>query len=264
MSRIESYKLKTFTVVDPDARVRRADNLMAFEALGDTEANATGFRVIPQNTQVKVDQVRIQSTGQASSIVFAHCLSADGAHVLGWTSTRNFKGKFVNETLGAIPPKDKDKKGANAAWSGGSFVRQVTLVRIVDAKLEIEFIAEDTLEPYLALVEAGAAAGIEVAINDGFRAYPEQKRLHEGYTKGLAGFNQAARPGYSKHQNGIAFDINVPGGAGNPAYDWLIANAPAKGFVRTVDKEPWHWEYDRAKAQIALEAGTFKTPNVQV
>jgi len=34
--------------------------------------------------------------------------------------------------------------------------------------------------------------------------------------------------------------------------------------VRTVSKEPWHWEYDPGKAQAAVAANTFKTPNVTV
>jgi hypothetical protein len=54
----------------------------------------------------------------------------------------------------------------------------------------------------------------------------------------------------------------VPGGAGNPAYEWLIGNAPQRGFVRTVSNEPWHWEYDPTKTQAAVAANTFKTQNV--
>jgi LAS superfamily LD-carboxypeptidase LdcB len=78
----------------------------------------------------------------------------------------------------------------------------------------------------------------------------------------LDGFNTAAPPGSSNHQNGIAFDIAVGGGSGDPIYDWLKKNAPARGFIRTVNKEPWHWEFDKAKAAIAVAAKTFKTKNV--
>ena len=35
-------------------------------------------------------------------------------------------------------------------------------------------------------------------------------------------------------------------------------HATAFGFVRTVSKEPWHWEFDEPKAQFALAAGTFE------
>src|SRR5262249_15739989 len=137
-------------------------------------------------------------------------------------------------------------------------------VEIVDAKLEIERIALDTLEAYLDLVGAAAKDGIELAINSGFRSYAEQKRLYEGYQKHLPGYNVAAPPGPSKHQNGIAFDIRVAGGDGDPVYDWLKKNGPSHGFITTVNKEPWHWEYDKGKAVAAINAHTYKTSNVVV
>lgn len=48
----------------------------------------------------------------------------------------------------------------------------------------------------------------------------------------------------------------------NPTYEWLKRNATAFGFVRTVSKEPWHWEFDELKAQLALAERTFKTSAV--
>ena len=94
------------------------------------------------------------------------------------------------------PNAAPDKFGPNAAWSGGQFIGQRTFVEIVDfKKLEIERIALDTLQPYLTLVEAAAADNVSVAINSGFRSYPEQKFLHDGFTRRLPGFNKAAPPG---------------------------------------------------------------------
>jgi len=70
-----------------------------------------------------------------------------------------------------------------------------------------------------------------------------------------------AGPGSSKHQNGQAFDIQTGMGKrwGNPktdpnftgyppgeitkTYKWLVANMATYGFIRTVIKERWHWEY---------------------
>ena len=132
----------------------------------------------------------------------------------------------------------------------------------MDLRLEIERLALNTIEPYAALAAAAASDGIQVTLNSGFRSYPEQKYLHDGFARRLRGFNTAAPPGFSKHQNGIAFDFSVPGGDGNPTYEWLKQNAPAFGFVRTVSQEPWHWEWDEQKARAAIVAGTFKTENV--
>jgi hypothetical protein len=268
MGRTESYKDNVFIVADPDARIRNPADLMAFEQYKPGEPLPPGekvgnFKRIAKDTQVKVDEIKIVQTGGSGTIVFAHALSAGGAGDLGWTSARNFKGKFVNETLGALPPAPgANKFGPNAAWVAGSFKGQITLVQIISAGLGVRRIAADTLDPYLDLVAAAAGDGIQVAINSGFRSYPEQKVLFEGFKKGLDGFNTAAPPGSSNHQNGIAFDIAVGGGSGDPIYDWLKKNAPARGFIRTVNKEPWHWEFDKAKAAIAVAAKTFKTKNV--
>ncbi|WP_326542402.1 M15 family metallopeptidase [Pseudorhodoferax sp.] len=254
----ESFRDKTFVVDDPDARIRREADLMAFE----TDA-AGRIRTIAQGTVVRIVEVKVAEAGSRSSIVFGRAASADGAQLLGWSSTRNLRGKFMNETIGVVRPEPgAGRFGPNAAWARGEYLRQVDLVAIVDAKLEIERLALDTIAPYAAMVAAASADGIGITLNSGFRSYPEQKYLHDGFVRGLPGFNTAAKPGFSNHQNGIAFDIAVAGGDGNPTYEWLKRNAPAFGFVRTVNKEPWHWEFDEPKAQAALAAGTFKTPGV--
>lgn len=258
MPAAESYRDKTFLVDDPDARIRRDDDLMAFV----TDA-AGKFATIPKGTVVKITAVRREEAGSLASIVFGRATSADGSRSFGWTSTRNLKGQFRNETIGVLQPQPGATRfGANAAWADGEYLGQRDLVAIVDAKLEIERLALDTVEPYAALVAAAAKDGIAVTLNSGFRSYPEQKHLHDGFVRKLPGFNTAARPGFSKHQNGIAFDISVPGGDGNPTYEWLKRHGPAFGFVRTVNKEPWHWEFDQPRAQVALAAGTFKIPSV--
>src|SRR5262249_31347350 len=171
------------------ARIRNPGDFMEFRTYSATDTLPPGeqvgnFKRIPQNTEVKVDDIEIVRTGTSGSIVFAHTMSKDGATEYGWTSTPNFRGKFINETLGELPPAPgAGKYGPNAAWVGGSYIGQRTLVEIVDAKLEIERIALDTLEAYLDLVGAAAKDGIELAINSGFRSYAEQKRLYEGYQK---------------------------------------------------------------------------------
>lgn len=258
MSFAESFRDKTFVVVDPDARIRRDDDLMAF-----VHTTGGGFQVIAKGTKVKIVEVKVAETGSRSSIVFGRATSVDGTGVLGWTSTRNLEGKFMNETIGVVQPvPGASRFGPNAAWSDGEFLGQLELAAILDSKLELERLALKTIEPYFALVAAAAEDGVLVSLNSGFRSYPEQKHLHDGFKRGLPGFNTAAKPGFSKHQNGIAFDLSVPGGDGNPTYEWLKRHATAFGFVRTVSKEPWHWEFDEPKAQLALATGTFKTSTV--
>ncbi|WP_306555467.1 D-alanyl-D-alanine carboxypeptidase family protein [Acidovorax sp.] len=258
MNFTESYRSKTFAVVDSDARIRRDDDLMAFVSTPGGD-----FQRIPKGTEVRIIEVKVVEAGSHSSIIFGRTISVDGSEVLGWTSTRNLERKFINETIRVVRPEPgAGRFGSNAAWGDGVFLGQVDLVDIVDAKLEIERLTMNTIEPYMALVAAAAKDGVELMLNSGFRSYPEQKHLHDGFIRKLPGFNMAAKPGFSKHQNGIAFDIAVAGGDGNPTYEWLKRNAPIFGFVRTVSKEPWHWEFDEPRAQVARANGSFKTPNV--
>lgn len=268
MSHTPSYLSKTFIIADADARLRDPQDLTTYLRFSAGDPLPPGvkvgdFKTVPRGTVLRIDEIRRLPTGSQSVTVFCHAVSdADGAEI-GWTSTRNLAGRFVNETLGLLAPAPGSGKfGPNAAWSHGIYLGQIDLVEIVSASLGIRRIAERTAGPFLALVAAAAAEAVTVAIESGFRSYPEQKFLHDGYVKHLPGFNKAAPPGASNHQNGIAFDIAVSGGAGNPAYDWLTAHATGFGFVRTVSGEPWHWEYDPSRAAAAQQQGTFKTPNV--
>ena len=59
-----------------------------------------------------------------------------------------------------------------------------------------------------------------------------------------------APPGYSKHNNGTAVDFNTGSRTGTLnkqldgfLYQWLVLNSWKYGFVRTVSKEEWHFNY---------------------
>jgi hypothetical protein len=246
-----SFVGKTFVVSDSDARIRNPINL-----------TQTTPGVIPQGSQVLVSDVKTLPTGSKTRVVFGHVTAPNGtAH--GWTSTRNFDGKFVNETIGLLPSSnDSSQTGPNAAWVNGEFLSLVDLVEMVDNGLEIERMTLTTLEPYLRMVAKADADGVHVAIVSGFRSFPEQTLLFQGFQQGLPGFNLAAKPGFSNHQNGIALDIDVGGSKDSPIYKWLGANATSFGFVRTVNGEPWHWELNPAMAATARRQGVCTTPNV--
>lgn len=103
-----------------------------------------------------------------------------------------------------------------------------------------------------------AAEGLSMRIASGFRSYATQKSLYQRYVK-RDGVQEAdrysARPGYSEHQTGLAFDINRAnmGFAGSPEALWLEANAYKYGFILRYPEgkesitgymlEPWHYRY---------------------
>jgi hypothetical protein len=90
-----------------------------------------------------------------------------------------------------------------------------------------------------------------VSLNDSFRTMAEQQAEFAKY-----GSPQAAQPGYSNHQMGYAFDVNMGsanGGnssgysagvntsyPGNPVWEWLKAHASQYHFSQ-LSSEGWHW-----------------------
>lgn len=238
---MKSYLNKEFLIVDPDARIRKDDDLLAFVV-----ENGKPKR-IPKNTEINVTDARL-----LNDQVF---VNADG---WGWTAGNNLKNKFLNESLATFEPADDDPKGANAAWDNGHFLKQVTLIQIVGADGALKFISNDIAEFYLALVNAAEGDGVLLPLRSGFRTYSKQEYLHNGWIRRLPGFNTAAEPGFSNHEDGFAYDFTISSYEGNPLYDWLKAHGPAHGFVRTVNKEPWHWEY---RPEVA-RTGAYKTARV--
>lgn len=239
---MQSYVNKTFVIEDPDARVRQDGDLVSF-VMEDGKP-----KLIPQGTQIRVTDAK--AVEEASVFV--------NAENWGWTAASNLKNKFLNETLATFEPQDANQKGANAAWDNGQFLKQITLIQIVGANKTLKYVSSEILEFYLALVNAAAADGVLLPLKSGFRTYPKQESLYDGYIRRLPGFNLAAKPGFSNHEDGFAYDFEISAYEGNPRYDWLKANAPAHGFVRTVNKEPWHWEY---RPEIA-RTGVYKTARV--
>ena len=236
-----SYLNKNFVIADPEARILQDDDLLAYVIENGRP------KIIPSSTSIEISDAKVFRES-----VFVNAVN------WGWTAASNLKNKFLNETLATFPPPDSNQKGPNAAWDGGRFIKQLTLVQIVGADSTLKFVAEEVLRFYLALVNAAEADGVPLPLKSGFRTYPKQEYLYDGFVRRLPGFNLAAKPGFSNHQDGYAYDFAIAGYEGNPRYDWLKRNGPRHGFVRTVNKEPWHWEYRPAIAQT----GAFKAPNV--
>ena len=238
---MKSYLNKPFFIDDPQARIRKDDDLLS-------PIMENGHpKLIPIGTQIKITDAQV-----FKDLIFVR---ADG---FGWTAKNNLKNNFLNETLRTIPPADNDPRGPNAAWDQGHFLKQLTLVEIVGANDSLKYISADIAEFYLKLVSDAEAAGVLLPLKSGFRTYASQEFLYNGYIHHHPGFNLAAKPGFSNHQDGYAYDFAISTYNGDPLYDWLKAHGPAHGFVRTVNGEPWHWEY---RPQVAA-TGAFKIPRV--
>lgn len=115
------------------------------------------------------------------------------------------------------------------------------------------------------IAAAAKSEGFELVAFSGFRSYEYQTTLYTNYVK-RDGQEQAdrysARPGYSEHQTGLAFDIGELGKEDlwltsafgeTPAGQWLVNHAHEYGFILRYPKgkeditgfmyESWHFRY---------------------
>jgi hypothetical protein len=158
-----------------------------------------------------------------------------------------------------------DYKSDNARWvksdtngTQGVYLGQMDVVTMVGAvassgNQEVEKLSPELLGHYNTLRAQASSANHDIRLNSGFRSFPNQQELWDANPNPA----RVARPGRSNHQNGIAIDINT-GSFSSAMYLWMVANAPALGWIRTVDDEHWHWEYRPADAA----ANGFKLPGV--
>ena len=173
---------------------------------------------------------------------------------IGWTKSANLADGCSSDQF--LTTEWFDQKGPNGCWQHGAYLFPKLLVNIIGIRSEMEQLTFDSAAAYTKMVNAARdEADLTILINTAFRTYERQAELYRAYRNGTG--NKAARPGASNHQHGQAFDLNT---RGNPLiYEWLKKNGPKHGFIRTVDDEPWHWEYLPSKA-AQMAPGQFKFP----
>lgn len=113
---------------------------------------------------------------------------------------------------------------------------KITVVTVDGKPVELE-----SANAFYQMAQAAAKDGVTIKVVSGFRTMAEQQYLYNCYINcNCNNCNLAAKPGYSNHQSGHAFDLNT-GGAG--VYNWLVKHGGAYGFSATVPSEDWHWEW---------------------
>jgi LAS superfamily LD-carboxypeptidase LdcB len=74
-------------------------------------------------------------------------------------------------------------------------------------------------------------------VRTAYRPFADQEYFWNLYTSGRGAL--AARPGTSNHGWGLALDLDLDGAA----QSWMREHGWQYGFVESVPREPWHWEY---------------------
>ncbi len=131
-----------------------------------------------------------------------------------------------------------------------------------------------------AMFAAAVRDGVAMVLASGYRSYGTQVMTYNGYVaaRGQADADTAsARPGYSEHQTGWAFDLADGGGAcgfqpcfaDQPAAVWAKANGHLFGFVVRYPwmfhpitgyyYEPWHLRYIGAEAATDMANRGIRT-----
>ena len=127
------------------------------------------------------------------------------------------------------------------------------------------------LNAYKKMQEASSKEGYSLVINSAYRSYQDQVDISNTYLRSY-GQNYVdkyvAKPGFSEHQTGLAFDIGsrkVNIFENSKEYGWMQENAHKYGFIRRFSKqkegitgfrnEPWHYRY------IGVEMATYLYEN---
>ena len=107
-------------------------------------------------------------------------------------------------------------------------------------RLDGQRVEEDTARAFEAMRVAASGDGVELHVTSGFRTQQEQQKLYRCWRRGRCPL--AARPGRSRHQSGLALDLDVR--TSKKTGPWLARHARQFGFRRTLMPEPWHWQRD--------------------
>jgi len=118
---------------------------------------------------------------------------------------------------------------------------------------------KEAVNAFISMYNAAKSEGLELVINSSYRSYNDQQDLCNEYAK-VYGNNYVqkyvAKPGFSEHQTGLAFDIgstSINVFKKSNEYQWMLNNAYKYGFIQRFTKEksyitgfneePWHYRY---------------------
>lgn len=121
---------------------------------------------------------------------------------------------------------------------------QIQLEPIPDRHQEPYFLTSEAAQSFREMHAQAAIEGIELRVESAFRTHSQQVKLFYRHGK-----SRAAKPGYSRHQQGTAIDLVVrkpcktKGLCRSLEYWWLRRNAHKYNFHQPLEHEPWHWVY---------------------
>jgi hypothetical protein len=175
---------------------------------------------------------------------------------LGWTNMLNLTQGFHTDLKGknamwnqVVPDGRYDRAKGKDTEGTAKFTGNDDMIKIVDSKGNIEYVAKEIWPSLKGMLDAAQAAGQDLQLNTGFRDWDYQVTLIN------AGF--PANPvGYSTHQRGIAVDLNNKQDTNTGGINWWMErNAYKYNFLRTYKgfDEGHHWEYRPSQVIAPVE-----------
>ena len=228
---------------------------------------ACGAKDSSQETQVsktgQTQQVKSQSKSQQSS---------------GTSASSETVSQEATQESGQVVPEVKLDKGV--AYNGSYYYvigKGGQEIPVVNKHYPLSANYNPCEDPtaksaFLELLAGMREAGFAVSDSySGFRSYDTQAGLYQNYVArdGQAAADRySARPGYSEHQSGLAFDIIDSSGnllQEPAASQWLLKHAGDYGFVvrylagkedvTGYQHEEWHVRYVGADAKAISQSG---------
>ena len=141
-------------------------------------------------------------------------------------------------------------------YTTGSGCNNSSSFKTEDQKMNC--LTEETRKAYREMRADATALGFNMFITSGFRSYSHQASLYSNYVNrdGKAAADRySARPGYSEHQTGLAFDMVSASDAftGTPLAKWAAENCYKYGFILRYPEgkeditgytyESWHFRF---------------------
>ncbi|MEG0826679.1 MAG: M15 family metallopeptidase [Bacilli bacterium] len=136
---------------------------------------------------------------------------------------------------------------------------------LVDISIQYAYnghqIRKDVNNEYIRMAKEAKKQGLTLIVNSSFRLYEKQEEIYNSFVRKNGkeeADKQAARPGFSEHQTGLALDLSTKlkenqTFENTEEFIWLKDNSYKFGFILRYPKglenitgyqyEPWHYRY---------------------
>lgn len=245
--------------------VQTSELAIAKNALANTQSLA--------RLDAKIQETKDRKTAEAQAAQEAGHMQAAEAAKNGTSSTLDSK-LCNNATTHANPSAIDVLVNKQHCIQPLTFVPG-DLVAVYGATLSAK-----AIESFKKLYAAAIAANRPFYVTSSYRSYVKQVATYNRWvsTSGqVTADTYSARPGYSEHQTGLAFDVAASGCTLNcfgttPQYQWLQKHAADYGFIQRYHAghelvtgykaEEWHYRYVGVEVAKDMRAKGIKTLEV--